>query len=227
MENKSKIEILIADDHSLFRSGIISLLNEVKDIQVIGEASNGKELIQKYFLLRPDVILIDISMPEISGIDAFKQIKKRDKNVKALFLTMYDGEEYIYYTMKIGAMGLLNKNIVKEELCDSIRMVANKIKYFGRKYTNEMLEEMEAKFKSKKQKERVDILRLSPKEKQILYYVSQGLTSLEISDKLKIGKRTIDTHRARIMHKMKIKSLPEFISFAIKVSNLQQIEKKQ
>jgi len=105
MESKNKIEVLIADDHRLFRSGIISLLNEEPDLEVIGEAENGRELVRKYLLLKPDVILVDISMPELSGIDALKQIKKRDKNVKAIFLTMYDGEEYVYYAWKMGAGG--------------------------------------------------------------------------------------------------------------------------
>ncbi len=220
MEEKNKIEILIADDHQLFRSGIISLLQDEKDMNVIGQAGNGKELVQKYLLLQPDIILVDISMPILSGIDALKQIKKRDKKVKALFLTMYDGEEYIYYAMKIGAKGLLNKNTVKDELCDAIRTIMDGRMFFGKKYSNEKLKEIESKFKTKKEKERDDNLQLSPKERQILYYISRGLTSYEIAEKLKLSKRTVDTHRARIMHKMKIKNLPEFISFAIRVSNL-------
>src|ERR1035437_5888795 len=110
MTKPESIRVIIADDHKLFRSGIISLLDDEPDIYIISEAENGQELIDCYSVFNPDIMLIDISMPIVNGVEAFKTIKKDDPDVKALFLTMYEGEEYIYYAMKIGAKGLLGKN---------------------------------------------------------------------------------------------------------------------
>ena len=117
------IKILVADDHTLFRQGIIKLLEEHKEYEVIAEAENGKDLIEKYFNHCPDIILTDIAMPELTGIQAVEEILKRDRNSKALFLSMYDTEEYVYQVLKSGGMGLVNKNILDEELIYAISKI--------------------------------------------------------------------------------------------------------
>ncbi len=119
------IRVLIADDHQLFRSGIVSLLKDAHEIIIAGEAEDGEELYQKYFELLPDMVLSDISMPLVSGIEAFHKIKQTDESAKVLFLSMYDSEEFIYYTLKVGGLGLVGKNIIQDELENAIRTVNN------------------------------------------------------------------------------------------------------
>ncbi|MGE5379236.1 MAG: response regulator transcription factor, partial [Candidatus Aminicenantes bacterium] len=114
--SENTIRVLIADDHNLVRGGIVSLLDSVSDIYVVGEADNGQDLISKYFEIKPDVVLTDISMPILTGIEAVKQIKKRDPSARILFVSVYEGNEYVYQILKVGGNGLVHKSIVKGEL---------------------------------------------------------------------------------------------------------------
>ena len=111
MNTNKYIRVLLADDHTLFRNGIISLLENEKDIFVVGEVDNGKDLLNKYLEIMPDLVLLDISMPGKSGLEAAKEIKQNDHKAKLLFLSMHEEDEYIYYCLKAGGMGLINKNI--------------------------------------------------------------------------------------------------------------------
>lgn len=222
---KSKlIRIIIADDHKLFRSGILSLLDEAQDIHIIGEAENGQELITLYEKLKPDVMLVDISMPVLSGIEAFKKIRKKDKYAKVLFLTMYEGDEYIYFTNRIGANGLLSKNTMKGELIYAIKAIANGENYFGKNYNDEKLKEIEKKYKQIVATDVVDRnTRLNIKERKILESISKGMTSQEIADQLENSRKTIEYYRSRLMQKLKIKSFPELITYAIKFSMVNKL----
>jgi DNA-binding NarL/FixJ family response regulator len=215
--NDSLIRILVADDHNLFRSGIINLMENEKDIFVVGEAENGEELIKKYFELKPDIVIADISMPGINGIDALTEIKKKDNDVKFLFLSMFEGEEYIYSCIKAGGMGLISKKVLKGELLYALKTVSAGNRYFGADVSEEELnkilnkydrETLKPEFKNKNNL-------LTERESQILKLISEGLTSNEIAEKLFISKRTIDSHRTNIMQKLNLKSLPELIKYAI------------
>ncbi|MCX7875288.1 MAG: response regulator transcription factor [Melioribacteraceae bacterium] len=212
------IRILIADDHQLFRSGITSLLDDVSDILIVGEAENGEQTIEKYFELKPDIILLDISMPKLDGLEVIKRIKVKDRNVKVIFLTMHDSEEYIFFADKLGAKGLLSKNTLKGELIFAIKTVYQNEIYFGKQYDKEKLKELRKKFKGSSSTILDDTIALTEREKEILIYIADGLLSKEIGDKLGITKRTVDYHRSRIMQRLGIKTLPEFISYAVKFS---------
>jgi DNA-binding NarL/FixJ family response regulator len=218
MAYEQPIRLLIADDHQLFRSGINSLLNDDSAIVIIGEAENGNQLIEKYFSLQPDIMLVDISMPDMSGIDAFKMIKKKDKEAKALFLSMHDSEEYIYYTYKVGAMGLISKNTLKGELLFAIKTAYAGNKYFGKKYDLEKLKEIERDYRQSTVFENDDYIHLTVRERKILEYVSKGMISQEMADLLNLSKRAIDHSRSKLMQKLNIKSLPELITYAVKFS---------
>ncbi|MFO7447791.1 MAG: response regulator transcription factor [Ignavibacteriaceae bacterium] len=218
MENEKKISIIIADDHGLFRSGIKEILNSFGDVALIGEAENGAQLVELYKNQKADVILVDISMPEMSGIEALIEIRKFDMAVKALFLSMYDAEEYVYAVLMSGGLGLVNKNTDKEELYDAIKAVRSGERYF-KNLSSEQLEQIIKKFESK------DFLvnnykDLTKREKKILYYISEGLTSSEIAKKVKLGKRTVDTHRTHLIKKLNLRSLPDLIKFAIQYTIL-------
>ena len=217
MDN-TRIRILVADDHNLFRSGIINLMNDEKDIFVVGEAESGEELIKKYLLLKPDIVLADISMPDMDGIDALKKLKEEDQSVKFLFLSMHEGDEYIYYCYNAGGMGLISKKVLKGELLFAIRTVNENKKYFGINIKEEKLNEILERYNKKKLYPEPVNDNLTPKEKQILNLISEGFTSNEIAEKLFLGKRTIDTHRQHMMQKLNLKSLPELIKYAINFS---------
>jgi two-component system response regulator NreC len=214
MDN-NRIRILVADDHTLFRSGIINLMSDEKDIFVVGEAETGEELINKYIALKPDIVLADISMPGINGIDALKKLKESDPSVKFLFLSMHDDEEYISYCYKAGGMGLISKKVLKGELLFAIRTINEGKKYFGANVTEEKLKEILFKEKVKGAFNNSDDNLLTPREKEILKMISDGYTSSEIAEKLFLSKRTIDTHRTHLIQKLNLKSLPELIKYAI------------
>jgi two-component system response regulator NreC len=141
-----KIKILVADDHTLFRSGIISILKEYSEFDLIGEAADGDELVKKYFHSSPDVILVDISMPLISGTEAVTQILQKDPEARALFLSMFEGEEYIYHILKIGGKGLINKNIMEDELVKAIKTVFSGGFYFDNGIDEDKRDEIVKKF---------------------------------------------------------------------------------
>lgn len=218
MSTFEPIRILIADDHQLFRSGISSLLDDLQDIVIVGEAENGEQAIEKYFELKPDVVLLDIAMPKLNGLETLKKIKQRDKNAKIIFLTMHDTEEYIYFSDRLGAKGLISKNTLKGELIFAIKTVYKDEKYFGSNTTKEKLKELKKKFKGTSTAILDNYIGLTEKEKIILQYIAKGMLSKEIGQKLGITKRTVDYHRSRMMQKLGIKSLPEFISYAVKFS---------
>jgi len=216
MNTNEQIKILVADDHKLFRAGIIKVLSSLDNLVVIGEAGNGEELIKKYFELLPDVLLVDISMPVLSGVEAVKKIKESNETVKALFLSMYDSEEYVYSCLIAGGFGLINKNSMEDELHNAIVKVYKGEKYFGKDYPEEKLMELLNRYKSIRQKNNfTDISSLTKRELEILGLIGEGFTNTEIADKVMLSVRTVETHRAHISQKLGIKSLPELIKTAI------------
>lgn len=217
------IRVLIVDDHQLFRNGITSLFEDVSDILIVGEAENGPQLLDKFVSLQPDVIILDISMPEMNGFEVLKLLKKENDNVKVIFLTMHDSEEYILHAYKTGAMGLISKNTIKGELVYAIKAIYGGEKYFGKQYTDEKLKDIEYNFKKMTGQFVDDYIHLTAKERQILEYVSTGQTSSEIAKLMNLSKRSIDHYRSRMMVRLEIKSLPEFISYAIKYVNTNKV----
>ncbi|MBL1213448.1 MAG: response regulator transcription factor [Ignavibacteriae bacterium] len=209
------VRLLVADDHQLFRQGIIKLLEESDKIVIVGEASNGKELIQKHTEVKPDVILSDISMPLKTGTEAMKTILRNDRSAKVLFLSMHTDDEYIYTVLKAGGLGLLSKNVMKGELVNAIITVAQGKKYFIGK-TEEELNDIIYRYDFLNIGEtEKNIDPLSSKEKEVLIYVGQGLTSESIAAKMFLNRRTIDSHRAKIMEKLNLKSLPDLMKLAV------------
>ena len=215
--NDKKITILIADDHELFRKGIISLLMEEQNLQVIAEANNGKDLVYKYLKFKPDIILSDISMPELSGLEAVATLYENNKNIKALFLSMFAGDDYIYHCIKAGGSGLINKDIPKEELVHAIELVNKGRRYFGKDMTDEKIKQIVNNYEKDLNKGRIEkVPDLTDQEISVLLLVAEGDTSSDIADKLFISKRTVDSHRANILHKLGLKTAPQLLKYAIK-----------
>lgn len=208
------IRVLLADDHNLFREGLVSLLSNEKDITVVGQAEDGASLVSKFTELKPDIIISDISMPGKSGPDAVRLITNNDNKVKILFLSQFTGDDYIYSVLQAGGSGLVSKNIMRTELLLAIKTVVKGKKYFIGK-TDKELEAIIKRFNLIKTKERKDNRdELTKKEKEILLLVSESLSSREIADKLKVSIRTIDSHRLNIIQRLHLKSLPGLIGYA-------------
>lgn len=221
------IKILVADDHTLFRQGIIKLLEDHKEYEVIAEAENGIDLIDKYFIHCPDIILADIAMPGLTGIQAVEEILKRDRYAKALFLSMYDSEEYVYHVIKSGGMGLVNKNILDEELVYAISKVSGGEQYFGKNWDETKLNTLFQDYEKKINEETKFVIELNFREEQILQMIIEGITSKDIADKMQLSKKTIDYYRSNLLRKFDIKTQIELIKCGIKYFSNKKNDKNE
>jgi DNA-binding NarL/FixJ family response regulator len=201
------IRIILADDHILVREGFKSLLSKKKDFEVVGEAENGNILLDLIEKLSADVLLVDISMPQLNGIEAISQMKKINPNLKFIMLTMHEEAEYILKSIQAGANGYLLKNVEPEELENAIRTVAAGGKYFNSTISNIMIENLSRVSEPGKE----DLTELTPREKEILQYVADGLSTKLIADKLSISARTVETHRVHIMKKLQVNNGAEMV----------------
>jgi DNA-binding NarL/FixJ family response regulator len=221
-----KIRLLLADDHNILRQGLIDILERYDDFCIVAEAEDGYNMINKYFAFNPDVVLCDIEMPGLNGIEAAQEILEKDKDAKIIFLSMHNSDEYIYKILQINASGLIPKEIIKNELVTSIRAVAGGEKYFMGKTIQEV-EKIKARFDNLKGiLGETDSLNLTALEKQILFLVAEGKTSQEISELLHKSKRTIDSQRASIMNKLNLETLPQLIKYAVQFSFSKKNEEK-
>jgi DNA-binding NarL/FixJ family response regulator len=214
-----KIKIVLADDHELVRSGLMKLLETYKDLTVIGEAGDGVEAVEKTKTLNPDVLIIDLSMPKLSGVEATKIIRKECPNVAVLVLTMHQNEEYVYQIFKSGAGGYILKDAGKDELAAAIRAVARGEKYFSSRVSQIMVNGFLRKTSARDESTSSGVeglnVSLTKREKEVLSLIAEGLNNLEISEKLFISPRTVDTHRTNIMQKLNIHDAANLVKFAI------------
>ena len=217
MKKELNIRVLVADDHKLFRSGIIRLLQDHPNIYILGEAENGTDLVFKYFEVNPDIILTDIAMPQMSGLEAVSKIKEKDPDVKALFLSMYDTDEYIYKVLKSGGLGLINKNI----MVYALEKVYEGGKYFRGKWDEQKLEQLIKEFDSNDNVEQGtrELEEITHIEEQILRCINQGMNSKDISEKLKTSKKSVDYYRSGLMKKFSLKTRSDLIRFAYQYFN--------
>ncbi|WP_339835747.1 response regulator transcription factor [uncultured Maribacter sp.] len=204
--------IVLADDHALVRDGIRSLLESEADLKVIGEASNGQEAIELVEKVQPDLLIIDIRMPVMNGIDAVEALTKSNTQVKSIILSMHDSEEYILKSISAGANGYLLKDTDKTEFIKAIHTVRDGGKYFSGDISNVLVNNLLSTNKplaTKVNKNEVgdNVFDLTNKELMVLELVLSGLTNQQISEKLKNSKRTIETHRFNLMRKMEVKNL--------------------
>ena len=207
------IKVFVADDHKLFRDGLISLLKKSPDIDIIGEASSGLETLDKINLFQPDVALVDITMPELNGIEVIKRIKKCNPKIKILVISMHADLYYIVNSFRAGANGYMLKEDSFELLIDAIKQV-----YSGEKFLSPSLESMqvyEKIYTTQQNDEKIDKI-LSPREIEILQLIAEGYTSQKISETLCISVRTVDTHRKKIMAKLNIHNTAGLVKYAIK-----------
>lgn len=209
-----KIRILLADDHALIRSGIATLLQANKDFVIVGEATDGEEAIQKTKELSPDIVIIDLSMPKLSGIEATAIIKKKYPSTSVLVLTMHENEEYVYQILKSGAGGYVLKSAGKEELSAAIRAVVKGEKFFSPRVSQLMAEGYIRRMEGQEKSTTTEVP-LTKREIEILALVAKGLTNQQIASQLFISPRTVDTHRTNIMQKLDIHDVVNLVRYAI------------
>lgn len=211
--SEKMINILLVDDHTVVLDGLSALLGTVQDIKVIGTASTGREAVRQVKKLNPDVVLMDIAMPELNGIEATFQIMESCPSTKVIILSMYETTEHIFRVLKAGARGYLLKESAGKEVITAIREVNA-----GRRYLSQRIEEKvidDYLVRKKTSETQSPLESLSSRERQILQMVAEGKSSAAIAEVLFISPKTVETYRSRLMKKLGIKDLPGLIKFAI------------
>ncbi|MFX0559902.1 response regulator [Tepidibacillus infernus] len=209
-----KIKILLVDDHAVVRSGLMMLMNAQTDMEVVGEAADGNEGINKALELKPDVVLMDLSMPHgKDGFSATAELKKAMPHLSVLILTMHDDDEYLFRGLKAGASGYILKSAPSQELLHAIRTVRKGEAYLYPTATKRLIEGY-LNFAEKEEQDSLDLL--SSREKEVLSFVALGYSNKEIADKLVISVKTVENHKANIMEKLQLTTRPQLVKFAIK-----------
>lgn len=215
-----KIKIILVDDHQMFRDGVKSVLSDEANIEIIGEVGNGNDLYELLKSKSPDLIITDISMPDISGIEITKYVSEKYPDIKILILSMHSNEEFITKSLSVGAHGYLPKDTSMNELLEAINTIYNGDNYFNKDISDTILKSIINKSKSTNGNAKSETL--TKREKEIVSHVVEGLTNKEIAGKLYISIRTVDSHKNNIMQKLNLKSSVELVKYAIK-NNLVRI----
>ncbi len=212
----SAIRIFLVDDHQLVRDGIKALLMGAANLDIIGEASTGKECFEKIATNPPDILILDISLPDTTGIEITKRITVEYPDMHVLILSMYTNEDFIFNSVKAGARGYLPKNTSREELLNAIHAIFKGEEFFSDSISKIMLRSYVRKAKEDDSAPSRPAVQLTLREIEILKLFAEGYINKEISDKLDISIRTVETHKNHIMKKLELKSTVELIKFAIK-----------
>ncbi len=208
---KSLIRVLIADDHLLYRAGLSSLLSRFKNIELVGEANNGQELVRQSAELNPDIILTDISMPVMDGVLATREICKRKICNRIIVLTAYGKEEPILQMLEAGALGYILKSAETEEISEAIETVFRHKPFFCKEITGRLTEIVSRNYQLPPNPD----FSFTDREKEIMKLICQEYTSKEIAYTLQLSKRTVEGHRTRIMDKIGAKSIAGIITYAM------------
>jgi DNA-binding NarL/FixJ family response regulator len=208
-----KINVLIADDHTIVRDGLGALLDAKSDIKVIGFAATGVQAVKQVQALRPDVVIMDISMGELNGIDAAERIQELCPEVKVIMLSILGTPEHIYHALKAGARGYLLKESAGREVMDAVLAVQAGKLYLSQPILNILIADyIQVRGQSEK---KGPLESLSEREREILQYVVDGKTSAEIADTLFLSPKTVESYRSRMMHKLGVSDIPSLIKLAL------------
>ena len=208
------IKIIIADDHEIFRDGFKLMLSKQKDILLVGEAANGRELVELVNEQMPDLVITDIKMPIMDGIEASKKIAAQFPDMGIIGLSMFDEDDLIIDMLEAGAKGYLLKNANKQQIIEAIKTVYNGDPYYCKTTSNKLTQMIaKSKFNPYRKKE---VIEFSDREQEIITLVCQELTNKEIADKLFLSSRTVEGHRLKIMEKMNVKNPVGLVVYALK-----------
>jgi two-component system response regulator NreC len=207
------IRILLADDHTILREGIRALLGDEPDMAVVGEADNGRWAVEQARALKPDVVLMDIAMPLLNGLEATRQIRREQPDTHVLILTMHQNEEYVPQVLDAGASGYVLKHAAGHELVAAIRAVAQGDAYFSPEIARTLVDAYVGRRAAEPTPTAYD--ELTDREREILQLVAEGYTNREIAEMLSISIKTVKTHRLHLMHKLQLHDRGELIKYAI------------
>lgn len=210
----NKIRVLLAEDHTIVRKGLRSLIATEADIEVVGEAQDGREAIRKVERLRPDIVLMDISMPRLNGLEATRQIRRRFPDVRVLVLTMYTNEEYVSQLLAAGASGYLVKRSGVADLISALRAVHRGESYLSPSVCVSVIEQFVRQGENTAEKDRYDTL--TDREREVFQLIVEGHPNRDIAELLHISVRTVETHKARVTDKLHIHSTAEMVKYAIR-----------
>ncbi len=208
--NRSKITILIADDHTVVRQGLRVLLEMESDLVIVGEASQGQEALVKCRELQPDIVLTDISMPGLNGLEVAKAIHEESLNTKVIFLTMHEEPEYFFQGLAAGASGYVVKGASADELLTAIRSVHDGGTYLQPSLAKELVNDY------LRTKKAAAYDGLTPREAEILRLIAEGLATKQIAERLVISITTVQTHRAHLMEKLNLHSQADLFMYAVR-----------
>ena len=210
-----RIKVILVDDHQIVRDGIKSLITDDPNINIITEASSAEELRDKLETYRPDVILMDINLPDATGIELTKELKESKPEIKVLILSMHMGEDFIVNAIEAGAKGYLPKTTSKKELILAINTISKGEDYFNESISNILIKSYVKRAQTPK-KEEEKVIDLTRREKEIITLFALGMSNKEIADKLFISIRTVESHKNNIMNKLELKSTVDLVKFALK-----------
>lgn len=208
------IKVFLADDHAIVREGLKLLLEVEADIQVVGTAENGRDALRQVNKLHPDIVIMDISMPELNGIDAAKQILEQSPSTKIIILSMHSASEHIFRALKAGVKGYLLKESAGVEVVQALRAVQKGGRYLSQKISNQVINNYLEKREENEPEN--PVARLSPRELEILQLVVEGKSSADIAKTVFLSPKTVETYRSRLMRKLNVNDIPGLVKLAIK-----------
>ena len=212
----ARIRVLLVDDHALFREGVRSLLTGQPDLEVVGEVEDGRAAVRQALALKPDVVLMDITMPQLDGIEATRQIHARDETIKVLVLTMHDNEEVFFRSLNAGASGYVLKRSGGQELMAAIRATHEGNSYLSPYLAKALMDEYLHRVE-RGAEEPAQGKRLSAREQEVLKLIAEGHSSREIAEMLDLSVKTVHNHRTRLMTKLDIHRNADLVRYAIRL----------
>ncbi|MCX8109935.1 MAG: response regulator transcription factor [Syntrophorhabdaceae bacterium] len=209
-----KITVFIADDHAVLREGLKLLIESRGDIVVEGDADNGRDAVRQIKAIKPDIVIMDIAMPELDGIEATRQITEVSPSTRIIILSMHSSPEYIHRSIEAGATGYILKESAAAEIISAITTVVSGKRYLSKKISEQVIDDY---FRQRRTGEKDSVLsQLSPREMEILKLVVEGKSSSEIANTIFISQKTVETYRSRIMQKLGINDITGLVKFAIR-----------